>query len=357
MRSWRRPSTGGSGRAGSRTIATSARLYRYLVGQGFDGDRAMAACASAAIDARRDSSPAPAAEPDERPAGVREAIQPEARSPKPVQYQMTSDEIRASFLAYFAKQGHRVVPSSPLVPHDDPTLLFTNAGMNQFKDVFLGRENARLHARHHVAEVHARQRQAQRPRQRRAVASGTTRSSRCWATSPSATTSSPRRSTWPGTLLTGDWKLDPDRLFVTVFKGETGIPRDDEAYDIWRTLGVPADRIGELGADDNFWRWATPARAAGARRLLLPGHDLPCARQAACRGWMRLRSLRRDLEQRVHGVRPRRPTARCTPLPAPSHRHRHGPRARHGGAAGQAVELRDRSLHADPAAHRRDAPA
>src|SRR3954452_11374551 len=53
---------------------------------------------------------------------------------------MTANEIRASFLKYFAEHGHRVVPSSPLVPADDPTLLFTNAGMNQFKDTFLGRE-------------------------------------------------------------------------------------------------------------------------------------------------------------------------------------------------------------------------
>ena len=53
---------------------------------------------------------------------------------------MTSNEIRASFLKFFEQNGHRIVPSSPLVPRDDPTLLFTNAGMNQFKDVFLGRE-------------------------------------------------------------------------------------------------------------------------------------------------------------------------------------------------------------------------
>src|SRR5207247_10906037 len=53
---------------------------------------------------------------------------------------MTANEIRSSFLEYFEKNGHRVVPSSPLVPADDPTLLFTNAGMNQFKDLFLGRE-------------------------------------------------------------------------------------------------------------------------------------------------------------------------------------------------------------------------
>src|SRR5438876_9372797 len=53
---------------------------------------------------------------------------------------MTSNEIRASFLRFFEERGHRIVPSSPLVPGDDPTLLFTNAGMNQFKDVFLGLE-------------------------------------------------------------------------------------------------------------------------------------------------------------------------------------------------------------------------
>ena len=53
---------------------------------------------------------------------------------------MRSREIRTSFLEYFRKNGHTVVPSSPLVPHEDPTLLFTNAGMNQFKDVFLGKD-------------------------------------------------------------------------------------------------------------------------------------------------------------------------------------------------------------------------
>ncbi|MDE0042778.1 MAG: alanine--tRNA ligase-related protein, partial [Candidatus Poribacteria bacterium] len=51
---------------------------------------------------------------------------------------MTSDEIRSSFIDYFRNRGHTVVPSAPLIPADDPTLLFTNAGMNQFKDVFLG---------------------------------------------------------------------------------------------------------------------------------------------------------------------------------------------------------------------------
>ena len=83
---------------------------------------------------------------------------------------MRSRDIRSSFLDYFERHGHPIVPSSSLVPADDPTLLFTNAGMNQFKDAVPRQGEARLHARDDVAEVHARQRQAQRPRQRRAVA-------------------------------------------------------------------------------------------------------------------------------------------------------------------------------------------
>ena len=75
------------------------------------------------------------------------------------------NEIRSTFLDYFARNGHEVVASSPLVPRNDPTLMFTNAGMVQFKNVFTGRREAALFARHHVAEMRARRRQAQRPRQ------------------------------------------------------------------------------------------------------------------------------------------------------------------------------------------------
>ena len=80
---------------------------------------------------------------------------------------MTSNEIRASFLKFFEQNGHRIVPSSPLVPGDDPTLLFTNAGMNQFKDVFLGREKRDYTRATTLAEVRPRRRQAQRSRERR----------------------------------------------------------------------------------------------------------------------------------------------------------------------------------------------
>src|SRR6185503_11098186 len=102
---------------------------------------------------------------------------------------MTANEIRLSFLEYFERNGHRIVASSPLVPHDDPTLLFTNAGMNQFKDTFLGREKRYF--------------------KREAI--------------PFA---------W--TLLTEKWNLPADRLWATVFQGDAAVPRDSEAHDVWR---------------------------------------------------------------------------------------------------------------------------
>src|SRR5580765_2512458 len=165
---------------------------------------------------------------------------------------MTSREIRSSFLKYFEQRGHQVVSSSSLVPHDDPTLLFTNAGMNQFKDVFLGKEK--------------------RPYRR------ATTSQKCMRVSGKHNDldnvgPSHRHHTFfemlgnfsfgdyfkkdaidlAWRLLTDVWKMAPERMVVSIFKGEQGIPRDDEAYDIWRKY-VPQDRILELGIDDNFWQ-------------------------------------------------------------------------------------------------------
>jgi alanyl-tRNA synthetase len=165
---------------------------------------------------------------------------------------MRSQEIRQSFLDYFAKHGHRVVASSPLVPHDDPTLLFTNAGMNQFKDVFLGREKrdyTRAATSQKIMRVSGKHNDLDNvgPSHRHHTffeMLGNFSFGDYFKTEalPFA---------WE--LLTKVWKLDPSRMVVSIFKGENGIPRDAEAYDIWRTLGVPADRILELGEDDNFW--------------------------------------------------------------------------------------------------------
>jgi alanyl-tRNA synthetase len=165
---------------------------------------------------------------------------------------MTANEIRSSFLKYFEQNGHRIVTSSPLVPGDDPTLLFTNAGMNQFKDTLLGRE-------------------------RRDYSRAAT-SQKCMRVSgkhndldnvgPSLRhhtffemlgnfsfgdyfKQDAIRFAWD--LLTEVWRMPPERLVPSIFKGEAGIPRDDEAYELWKQF-VPADRILELGLDDNFWQ-------------------------------------------------------------------------------------------------------
>ena len=165
---------------------------------------------------------------------------------------MTSNEIRSSFLRFFEKNGHRVVESSPLVPGDDPTLLFTNAGMNQFKDTFLGRERrdyTRAASSQKCMRVSGKHNDLDNvgPSHRHHTFFEMLGN----FSFGDYFKADAIRYAW--ILLTEVWMLPPDRLVVSVFKGEDGIPRDDEAYDVWRTL-VPSERIMELGADDNFWQ-------------------------------------------------------------------------------------------------------
>src|SRR3954463_2231187 len=166
---------------------------------------------------------------------------------------MTANEIRASFLKYFEQQGHRVVPSSPLVPGDDPTLLFTNAGMNQFKDLFLGREKrdyTRAATSQKVMRVSGKHNDLDNvgPSHRHHTFF------EMLGNFSFGDYFKKEALPFAWTLLTDVWKMPAEKLVVSIFKGENGIPRDDEAFDIWRGLGVPKDRILELGADDNFWQ-------------------------------------------------------------------------------------------------------
>jgi len=165
---------------------------------------------------------------------------------------MTSNEIRTSFLKYFESHGHRVVPSSPLVPGDDPTLLFTNAGMNQFKDVFLGREKreyTRAATSQKVMRVSGKHNDLDN------VGPSFRHHTFFEMLGNFSFGDYFKKDALPfaWNLLTDVWKMSPDRMVVSIFKGEHGIPRDDEAYEIWRRF-VPADRILELGLDDNFWQ-------------------------------------------------------------------------------------------------------
>jgi len=168
---------------------------------------------------------------------------------------MTSNEIRQAFIDYFVRQhGHAFVPSSPVVPHDDPTLLFANAGMNQFKPYFLGLAKP-IHAR--VANSQKCIRAGGKHNDLDDV--GRSRRHHTffemlgnWSFGDYFKAGAIEMA-WE--LLTDHWKLDPKRLHVTVYGGNPadGVPADDEAADLWRKIaGLPESHIHRF-VEDNFW--------------------------------------------------------------------------------------------------------
>jgi len=195
---------------------------------------------------------------------------------------MTAKQIRQSFLDYFAKNGHRIVPSSSLVPGDDPTLLFTNAGMNQFKDVFLGKER-RDYKR--ATTVQKCMRVSGKHNDLDNVGPSLRHHTFFEMLGNFSFGDYFKQDAIPFAweLLTRVWKLDPDRLFPTIFKGESGIPRDDEAFDRWTSL-VPASRITELGLSENFWQMGETGPCGRCSEILyFRGLEIPCP-EPVCRG-------------------------------------------------------------------------
>ena len=169
----------------------------------------------------------------------------------------TTSDIRRDFLDFFASKGHTIVPSAPLVPGNDPTLLFTNSGMVQFKDVFLGAEK-RSYVR--AADVQRCLRAGGKHNDLDSV--GYTARHHTffemlgnWSFGDYF---KKEAIAWAWELLTEVWKLPKDRLLATVYH------TDDEAYAIWRDdIGLPEDRIIRIGdnkgapfASDNFWQMA-----------------------------------------------------------------------------------------------------
>ncbi len=154
---------------------------------------------------------------------------------------MTSDEVRAAFLSFFEEKGHKVIPSSSLIPRGDPTLLLTSAGMVQFKPYFLG--------------------EAVPPSPRLASCQ------KCFRTTDITSVGDPSHLTffemlgnfsvgdyfkreaidWAWEFVTQRLKLSPKRLWVTIFLD------DDESFRLWREAGVPEKRILRFGEEDNFW--------------------------------------------------------------------------------------------------------
>ena len=194
---------------------------------------------------------------------------------------MTSSEIRLSFLKYFESKGHRIVASSSLVPHEDPTLLFTNAGMNQFKDVFLGKETRDYTRATTVQKV---MRVSGKHNDLDNVGPSHRHHTFFEMLGNFSFGDYFKKDAIPYAwdLLTNVWGLDPGRLYPTIFKGENGIHRDAESFEMW-TQFVPADRIYELSAADNFWQMGDTGPCGRCSEIMYYRPEAPCF-EAVCRG-------------------------------------------------------------------------
>lgn len=166
---------------------------------------------------------------------------------------MTSVQIRRQFLDFFQSKGHTIVPSAPIVLKDDPTLLFTNAGMNQFKDYFLGNKKAPYSR---AADTQKCLRVSGKHNDLEEVGVDTYHHTMFemlgnWSFGDYF---KKEAIEWSWQLLTEVYKLDRDKLYVTVFEGDEkeGLPKDEEAFNEWKKY-VAEDRILLGNKKDNFW--------------------------------------------------------------------------------------------------------
>jgi alanyl-tRNA synthetase len=167
----------------------------------------------------------------------------------------TGSEIRSKFLDFFVQKGHKEVHSSSLVPANDPTLLFTNAGMNQFKDVFLGLEK-REYSRATTSQKCVRAGGKHNDLENVGFTNRHHTFFEMLGNFSFGDYFKKDAIAYAWELITAkEWfGIDKSKLYVTIFNGEGGMQRDTEAYDLWAAQGIPKDRIFEMGLKDNFWQ-------------------------------------------------------------------------------------------------------
>jgi alanyl-tRNA synthetase len=198
---------------------------------------------------------------------------------------MTSAEIRKEFLAFFASKKHHIVPSAPIVVKNDPTLLFTNAGMNQFKDYFLGNKKPEYKR---IVDTQKCLRVSGKHNDLEEVGVDTYHHTMFemlgnWSFGDYF---KDEAIAWSWELLTDVYKIDKDRLYVSVFKGDEseGIPMSTIAFEAWKRL-VPEDKIIFGNKKDNFWEMGETGPCgpcseihvdcrSDEERKLIPGRDL-----------------------------------------------------------------------------------
>jgi alanyl-tRNA synthetase len=166
---------------------------------------------------------------------------------------MTAVEIRQQFLQFFESKGHKIVPSAPMVVQNDPTLMFTNAGMNQFKDYFLGNKEAQVKR---IADTQKCLRVSGKHNDLEEVGLDTYHHTMFemlgnWSFGDYFKKDA---INWAWELLTEVYKLPKDRLYATVFGGDESenLEKDNEAFDLWNAH-LPADRVLDGSKKDNFW--------------------------------------------------------------------------------------------------------
>ncbi len=223
----------------------------------------------------------------------------------------SSRELRQGFLRYFEEQGHAVVPSAPLIPQADPTLLFTNAGMNQFKGVFLG-EEARSYRR--AVSVQKCIRAGGKHNDLENV--GYTRRHHTFFEMLGNFSfgdyfkEEAIRFGWD--YLTNRVGLPKERLWATVFR------EDDDAANIWEAVtGLPASHIVRLGEKDNFWQMGDTGPCGPCSEILIDqGEALGCGKPACAVGCDCDRYL--EIWNLVFMQYDRDASGTLTPLPKPS---------------------------------------